>query len=101
MMKINIQEHDNEVVVALQGELDTVATSKMEAELRRVTDLSGRQLVIDCTGLEYISSSGLRFFMQLKRESEQRGGTIRLCHLNEDVDEIFHLSGFHHIFDIA
>lgn len=84
----------------LQGELDTMATSQMSEELNRVTDLTDHKLVIDCKDLEYISSSGLRFFMQLKRNSEQRGGSIELRNLNEDVQEIFRLSGFHHIFNI-
>jgi anti-sigma B factor antagonist len=99
-MKIKIQQNGQEVVVMLQGELDTMATSQMSEELNRVTDLTDHKLVIDCKDLEYISSSGLRFFMQLKRNSEQRGGSIELRNLNEDVQEIFRLSGFHHIFNI-
>ena len=99
-MKINIQQNEKEVVVFLRGELDTIATTQMNEELNRVKDLTDQKLVIDCKDLEYISSSGLRFFMQLKRNSEQRGGSIQLRNLNEDVEEIFRLSGFHHIFDI-
>ena len=99
-MKVNIQQNEKEVVVFLRGELDTIATTQMNDELNRVTDLTNQKLIIDCKDLEYISSSGLRFFMQLKRNSEQRGGSIQLRNLNEDVEEIFRLSGFHHIFDI-
>ena len=99
-MKIKIQQNEQEVVVMLQGELDTMANSQMSEELNRVTDLTDHKLVIDCKDLEYISLSGLRFFMQLKRNSEQRGGSIELRNLNEDVQEIFRLSGFHHIFNI-
>lgn len=99
-MKINIKQNENEVMVSLQGELDTVATTKMSEELDRVKDLADQNLIIDCKEMEYISSSGLRFFMQLKRNSEQRGGSVKLCNLNEDVEEIFRLSGFHHIFSL-
>jgi len=99
-MKIKIEQNEKEVVVMLQGELDTLATTEMSEELNRVTDLTNLQLIIDCKDLEYISSSGLRFFMQLKRNSEQRGGSIQLRNLNEDVKEIFRLSGFHHIFNL-
>ena len=38
--------------------------------------------------------------MQLKRESEAKGGSIRITHLNEDVDDIFRMSGFHNLFTI-
>ena len=99
-MKINIQQNEKEVVLFLRGELDTIATTQMSEELNRVTDLTDHKLVIDCKDLEYISSSGLRFFMQLKRNSEQCGDSIQLRNLNEDIEEIFRLSGFHHIFDL-
>ena len=43
-MKINIKQNENEVIVSLQGELDTVATTKMSEELDRVKDLSRNAL---------------------------------------------------------
>ena len=99
-MEIKIEKHENEVVVLLNGELDTVATTNMSEELNRVTDLASQNIIIDCKDLEYVSSSGLRFFMQLKKNSEQSGGSVTLRNLNEDVEDIFRLSGFHHIFNI-
>ena len=99
-MKINIQRNGDEVVVALNGELDTVTTAQMGEELNRIIEMASNQLIIDCKDLEYISSSGLRFFMQLKRHSEQLNGTVTLINLNDDVKEVFHISGFHHIFNI-
>ncbi|MBQ1796449.1 MAG: STAS domain-containing protein [Prevotella sp.] len=99
-MEIKIEKHENEVVVLLNGELDTVATTNMSEELNRVTDLASQNIIIDCKDLEYVSSSGLRFFMQLKKNSEQSGGSVTIRNLNEDVEDIFRLSGFHHIFNI-
>lgn len=98
-MKINIQRNGDEVVVALNGELDTVTTAQMGEELNRIIEMASNQLIIDCKDLEYISSSGLRFFMQLKRHSEQLNGTVTLKNLNDDVKEVFRISGFHHIFN--
>ena len=62
--------------------------------------LADKALEMDCSDLEYISSAGLRFFMQLKRESEAKGGSIRITHLNEDVADIFRMSGFNNLFNI-
>ena len=99
-MKINIVPNDQETRVCLIGELDTTATTNQAEELNSVLALADKALEIDCTELEYISSAGLRFFMQLKRESEAKGGSVRIVHLNEDVSDIFHMSGFENIFDI-
>lgn len=99
-MKINIVPNDQETRVCLIGELDTTATTNQAEELNQVIALADKALEIDCTELEYISSAGLRFFMQLKRESEAKGGRIRITHLNEDVNDIFRMSGFQNIFAI-
>ena len=70
-------------------------------ELQRVLDIADKALVMDCSELEYISSAGLRFFMRLKRETEAKGGKVRITNMNEDVAEIFRMSGFHNIFEIS
>ena len=69
-------------------------------ELQQVLNIADKALLLDCSEMEYISSAGLRFFMQLKRESEAKGGSIRITHLNEDVADIFRMSGFQNIFQI-
>ena len=99
-MQVNIQSNGQEVTVQLIGELDTMATTEQADELQQVLNIADKALLIDCSEMEYISSAGLRFFMQLKRESEAKGGSIRITHLNEDVNDIFRMSGFQNLFTI-
>ena len=100
MIQLKIEKNAQETRVKMSGELDIVATTNQVDELSKVLALADQALEIDCSEMEYISSAGLRFFMQLKRESEAKGGSIRLTHLNEDVADIFRMSGFKNIFDI-
>ena len=100
-MPVNIIPDNQDIRVCLIGELDSTATTEQAGELNEVVKMADKVLEIDCSELEYISSAGLRFFMQLKRASETQGGTIRVTHLNEDVADIFRMSGFQNIFDIA
>lgn len=99
-MQLNIHPEGRETIVKIIGELDTIATTEQADELQKVLAVADKALVIDCGEMEYISSAGLRFFMQLKRESEAKGGSVRVSHLNEDVADIFRMSGFENIFDI-
>ena len=99
-MQVNILPNGQEMTVQLIGELDTIATTEQADELQQVLNIADKSLVIDCSEMEYISSAGLRFFMQLKRESEAKGGKIRIINLNEDVADIFRMSGFKNIFEI-
>ena len=100
MIQLKIEKNAQETRVKMSGELDIVATTNQVDELSKVLALADQALEIDCSEMEYISSAGLRFFMQLKRESDAKGGSIRLTHLNEDVADIFRMSGFKNIFDI-
>ena len=99
-MQINISTDNQSVRVCLVGELDSKATTEQAAELSKVLELADKSMEIDCSELAYISSAGLRFFMQVKRATETQGGTIRVTHLNEDVAEIFRMCGFLNIFDV-
>ncbi len=99
-MQLNIHLEGQETIVKIIGELDTIATTEQADELQKVLAVADKALVIDCGEMEYISSAGLRFFMQLKRESEAKDGSVRVSHLNEDVADIFRMSGFENIFDI-
>lgn len=100
MIQITFEEKPELTCVKLAGELDIVATTNQVAELQQVLNIADKALEIDCSEMEYISSAGLRFFMQLKRESEAKGGSVRVAHLNEDVADIFRMSGFNNIFEI-
>lgn len=99
-MQIKIINNDQETRVCLAGELDTLATTEQTDELNQVLALADKALEVDCSELEYISSAGLRFFMQLKRTSDAQGGSVHVTHLNEDVADIFHMSGFQNLFAI-
>jgi anti-anti-sigma factor len=99
-MKVTILQKEQESVVRIAGELDTIATTEQADDLQQVLNIADKALVMDCSELEYISSAGLRFFMQLKRESEAKGGSIRITNMNEDVADIFRMSGFQNIFQI-
>ena len=99
-MKVKIEKNEQETIAHIQGELDTIATTEQADQLQLILDHAAESLLIDCAEMEYISSAGLRFFMQLKRESESHGGSVRIEHLNEDVADIFRMSGFQNIFQI-
>ena len=50
--------------------------------------------VIDCEGLEYVSSAGLRVFLLAARNAQRAGLNFSVCALQNAVREVFELSGF-------
>ena len=57
-------------------------------------------VIIDCAGLEYVSSAGLRVFLLAARTSQRAGFRFALCSLQPAVREVFELSGFNRVIDV-
>ena len=98
-MKTTIQEQENKIVATLVGELDTTAAIEVEEGLKPLFDNQGRDIIIDCTELEYIASSGLRILLSILKQAKAHGSHVILKNVNEDIREVFKLTGFISIFD--
>ena len=98
-MKVNI-ENGNPVVVSLQGRLDTAAAVEVAPDFQALAEQAAQHIVLDCTQLEYISSSGLRLFLALRKESAAKGGKLQVRSINADIRQVFMMTGFISLFEI-
>ena len=98
-MKIRIEEIDGNVVAFLEGSLDTAAAPEAEKVMDPLNNVEGKDIIIDCTNMEYISSAGLRIFLGILQNAEEKGGHVYIKGLNDTVQAIFDLTGFSNIFE--
>ena len=85
--------------IALEGRLDTNTAPQLEAELK--TSLSGiTELELDFSGLEYISSAGLRVLLAAQK-TMGRQGKMTIRNVNETIMEVFEITGFVEILTIV
>ena len=99
-MKTNIEQLEDKYLVTLEGELDTVAAADVEKTLQPLYSTSGKDVIIDCEGLEYIASSGLRILISILKGAKAGGSKVVLRNMNEDIKSVFKLTGFINIFDV-
>ena len=97
-METTIQEQDGKMVAILVGSLDTAAAPETEKVMNPLNDVEGKDIIIDCTDLEYISSAGLRIFLDILQNAEEKGGLVYIKGINENVRTIFQITGFSNIF---
>lgn len=91
-MKIEKNLNEKNLVVALEGRLDTTTAPQLEEELK--TGLEGvTDLVIDLSKLEYISSAGLRVLLSAFKIMRNKG-KMKVTNANELVKEVFKVTGF-------
>lgn len=97
-MKTTIQEIEGNVVAILEGCLDTAAAAETAQAMSPLNDVTGKDIVIDCTKLEYISSSGLRIFLGVLKNAKAQGSKVFIKGLNDDLKRVFDEIGFTNIF---
>ena len=80
------------------GRLDTSTAPELEAAIDGC--VAGiKELVLDCSELEYVSSAGLRVILKAQKLMNAQGN-MKLTHVNETIMEVFDITGFADILTI-
>jgi len=98
-MTTTIQEQDGKIVATLVGSLNTAAAPETEKAMSPLNEVEGKDIIIDCTDLEYISSAGLRIFLSILQNAQGKGGHVYIKGINDEVRNIFTITGFINIFE--
>lgn len=80
--------------------MDTLHLKEMENDINAIDIQLGDLIVVDCEGMNYICSSGLRVFLGLNKTTVQKGGKLIIRNLQPLVKNVFDMSGFSQIFNI-
>ena len=84
----------------VNGRLDTPAAAKAQQEIAPLLKAADKEITLDCTNLEYISSSGLRLFLTIRKETAAKGGKVIIKNINEEIRKVFMMTGFLNLFEI-
>lgn len=98
-MKITINETSEAILATLDGRLDTASAGDFARDIQPLIDQAGKHIILDCAQLQFISSSGLRLFLTLRKASIAAGGTITIRGLQEAVKQVFVITGFLSLFE--
>ena len=98
-MKATIEEQNGKWLATLSGDLDTLAAQEVEETLKPLYESDGKDIVIECAELEYIASAGLRILLGILKAAKANGSKVVLHHVNDDIKNVFKLTGFINIFE--
>jgi len=98
MIDIDVSRLNHVTLVEVNGRIDGITAPQLGIVLKEQLARDQRQLVIDLSGVEYMSSAGLRELVTaLKVARQQDGGDLRVARPIERVREIMELAGLHQI----
>lgn len=86
--------------LALSGRLDTLTSSELAKELEDVFAANVENLVFDFAALDYVSSAGLRVLLSAQKKVSSSGAMMKIVGANENIKEIFEITGFSTILTI-
>ena len=91
-MTIENKIENGNVTLNVSGRLDTTTAPELEKTVDSVLD-GTKELVFDMTGLEYISSAGLRVILKAQKAMNAQG-SMKLTGVNDSIMEVFDITGF-------
>ena len=99
-MNVLVTSLNDYTIVTIEGRVDTTNANEFEKSIMDVIEGGSTKIILDCSGLNYISSSGLRVFLIALKKMKASNGIYRLCNLQPVIKGIFDIAGFSSIFSI-
>jgi len=97
-MEISVKPLKQVDIVKVSGRIDSATAPEFDNALKGLLDRGRRKIVIDCEGLEYVSSAGLRAMLAALKAAKSNGGNVVLAQANERVRDTLALVGFQTLF---
>lgn len=98
-MTLRISQDKDIITATLNGRLDTPSCSKFAEDIQPLLQNADKKIILDCTNLTFISSTGLRHFLTLRKETIIKGGNVILKGVCSNIMEVFNITGFSTRFD--
>ena len=96
-MKTEVSHKNGVTVVAVSGSVDALTAAELSGVIGDQIAEGRVQLVMDLTGLEFMSSAGLRTLLGAVKETRSNGGDLRIASSNPGIDKVLKMSGFQNI----
>lgn len=97
---MNEEYSEQAAKVKICGEVDIYTAQKFKENLYKIVDSSKTDIVIDCSGLNYIDSTGLGIFVGALKKTKLTDRTIFLENLKDNIRKLFVITGLDKLFII-
>ena len=89
-----ITKQDGMTIFKTDSRIDTAVAAKFESELMPLLTEGGMTLVLDCSELTYLASSGLRVIQKAMRKLVPFKGEVKMINVNPSIYEVLEMTGF-------
>ncbi len=88
------------LLLQARGRINALTADAFEVQVRRAVASTDRDVIIDGSQVTYLSSAGLRVFLQLWQELNKKERALHVCALRPYIQQVFEIVGFDQIITI-
>ena len=98
-IEIKQEEKYGAYIIRTAGYIDTMTAGEMEKAIEAAVNAKNHRVIVDLSGVDYISSAGWGIFVGYKKVLTKAKGDIKLCGLKTEVQEVYDVLDFTHILE--
>ena len=99
-VNVSVESMKRVELVTVSGRIDSSNAAEFEGSLKELTETVRHNLVLNLSGVSYMSSAGLRTLVSTLKDCKKRSGDVRLAAPSERVAEVLSLAGLDSLFKV-
>ena len=89
-----IIKEDGKTIIKTAARIDTMNASQFEQDIQPALADGGVEIIMDCSDLTYMASSGLRVIQKTMRTVMQHKGDFKMVNVNPEIYKVLAMTGF-------
>ncbi len=100
MVTIQHEKRGKVLLLRVVGRLDAVSATPAEQKLLALIDKEEPKVLLDFTGVNYLSSAGMRMLFAIFKRCRDASGKLAVCSVDDGVMDVLKISGFDGVLDV-
>lgn len=100
MFNIKTQKNDNEIIVLIDGMIDSTTADKFAAQMENVLIQKPTSIILDFEKVDYISSAGFRILFMVAKEMKKNQGKLSARCVSTEIQNLFNMVHMDHVMEI-
>ena len=99
-MNVIIKTKKNVVIITIEGSIDSKTAGYLQSQIME-TVAKPKNVLLDLSGVGYISSAGLRILLMIYRHINSKNGKVILVGVSSEIKDVMSMTGFINFFEIS
>jgi anti-anti-sigma factor len=101
LVEVKEEKKGDILILRMRGRLDAVSSPAAEKKVFDSINSGQSRLILDFTGISYLSSAGMRMLLSTTKKLKSLSGRLVVCCVTSNVMDVLKMSGFDHVLDLS